>query len=47
MNALGHSDDRWYAALAEQAGRLAHTSNLYHTLPQASREACTAVFLLI
>ncbi len=34
VNVLGHSDARWYAALADQAGRLAHTSNLYHTAPQ-------------
>ncbi|PNH09779.1 Acetylornithine aminotransferase, chloroplastic/mitochondrial [Tetrabaena socialis] len=34
VNALGHSDARWYAALAEQAEKLAHTSNLYHTQPQ-------------
>jgi acetylornithine aminotransferase len=34
VNVLGHSDPRWYAALADQAGRLAHTSNLYHTAPQ-------------
>ena len=34
MNALGHGDERWYKALVEQAGKLAHTSNLYHTLPQ-------------
>jgi hypothetical protein len=34
VNALGHSDDRWYQALCEQAKQLAHTSNLYHTIPQ-------------
>lgn len=34
VNALGHSDKRWYAALTEQAERLAHTSNLYHTAAQ-------------
>ncbi|EFJ52769.1 acetylornithine aminotransferase [Volvox carteri f. nagariensis] len=34
VNALGHSDSRWFAALAEQAQQLAHTSNLYHTQPQ-------------
>lgn len=34
VNALGHSDASWYAALAEQAQKLAHTSNLYHTQPQ-------------
>ena len=34
VNALGHSDKRWYDALTEQAAKLAHTSNLYHTAPQ-------------
>lgn len=34
MNALGHSDPSWYAALSEQAQLLAHTSNLFHTQPQ-------------
>ncbi|KAK9843515.1 hypothetical protein WJX81_006850 [Elliptochloris bilobata] len=34
VNALGHSDARWLAALTEQAGELAHTSNLFHTAPQ-------------
>lgn len=34
VNALGHGDARWLAALTEQAGTLAHTSNLFHTLPQ-------------
>lgn len=34
VNALGHTDPRWLAALQEQAGLLAHTSNLYHTAPQ-------------
>lgn len=34
VNALGHSDSRWSSALVEQAGRLAHTSNLYHTEAQ-------------
>lgn len=34
VNALGHSDPRWYAAIVEQAEKLSHTSNLYHTVPQ-------------
>lgn len=34
VNALGHSDERWLKAVTEQAAILAHTSNLYHTLPQ-------------
>ncbi|GLC41085.1 hypothetical protein PLESTB_000944700 [Pleodorina starrii] len=33
VNALGHTDSQWYAALVEQAAKLAHTSNLYHTEP--------------
>lgn len=39
VNALGHSDSRWFAALVEQAEKLSHTSNLYHTVPQVSRAA--------
>jgi len=34
VTALGHSDEMWAKAVAEQAGRLTHVSNLYHTLPQ-------------
>eukprot|EP00200_Dunaliella_tertiolecta_P010522 CAMPEP_0202368366 /NCGR_PEP_ID=MMETSP1127-20130417/482_1 /ASSEMBLY_ACC=CAM_ASM_000462 /TAXON_ID=3047 /ORGANISM="Dunaliella tertiolecta, Strain CCMP1320" /LENGTH=470 /DNA_ID=CAMNT_0048963775 /DNA_START=18 /DNA_END=1430 /DNA_ORIENTATION=+ len=34
VNALGHSDPRWVAAVTEQAQRLMHTSNLYHTAEQ-------------
>lgn len=34
VTALGHSDEIWANAIAEQAGRLSHVSNLYHTLPQ-------------
>ncbi|KAG2500289.1 hypothetical protein HYH03_001867 [Edaphochlamys debaryana] len=34
VNALGHTDAAWYEALVEQAAKLAHTSNLYHTQPQ-------------
>lgn len=34
VNALGHGDARWRAALEAQAGVLTHTSNLFHTLPQ-------------
>ena len=37
VNALGHSDKRWQATLIEQAGKLAHTSNLYHTSAQVNR----------
>lgn len=35
VNALGYSDPEWAAAVAEQAGRLQHTSNLYYTAPAA------------
>ncbi len=31
---LGHSDPEWAAAVAEQAGKLTHVSNLYYTEPQ-------------
>ncbi|PJF30577.1 MAG: aspartate aminotransferase family protein [Candidatus Thermofonsia Clade 1 bacterium] len=34
VNALGHADAGIAAVLAEQAGKLIHTSNLYYTLPQ-------------
>ncbi len=34
VTALGHSDPEWVAAVSEQAGRLVHVSNLYHTAPQ-------------
>jgi predicted acetylornithine/succinylornithine family transaminase len=33
VNALGHSDPEWVHAVSEQAGRLVHVSNLYHTAP--------------
>jgi acetylornithine aminotransferase len=36
VNALGHGDSRWVAAVTDQAALLTHTSNLYHTEPQAS-----------
>ncbi|KAK9814309.1 hypothetical protein WJX72_003767 [[Myrmecia] bisecta] len=34
VNALGHTDPRWLAAVTEQAGSLAHVSNLFHSVPQ-------------
>jgi len=34
VNCLGHGDARWVAALTAQAPVLAHTSNLFHTVPQ-------------
>ncbi len=36
VNCLGHSDPDWVAAVTEQAGKLCHVSNLYHTEPGAS-----------
>lgn len=37
--ALGHSDPEWLATVREQAGRLVHVSNLYHTQPQTDLAA--------
>ena len=34
VNALGHGDQRWLEAVVEQAERLTHISNLYHSVPQ-------------
>ena len=34
VSALGHADPDWAKAVAEQASKLTHTSNLYHTAPQ-------------
>mmetsp|Transcript_28385 Transcript_28385/g.92700 ORF Transcript_28385/g.92700 Transcript_28385/m.92700 type:complete len:448 (+) Transcript_28385:16-1359(+) len=33
VNALGHSDASWVAAVQEQAAKLTHVSNLFHTEP--------------
>lgn len=38
VNALGHGDARWQAALTSQAAKLSHTSNLFHTVPQVGAE---------
>ena len=35
VTALGHSDPQWVAAVSDQAGKLVHVSNLFHTAPQA------------
>lgn len=35
VDVLGHSHPKWVAAIREQAGRLVHTSNLYHNEHQA------------
>ncbi|KAK3005638.1 hypothetical protein RJ639_017529 [Escallonia herrerae] len=34
VNALGHGDPDWVQAVTEQACRLTHVSNLFHTIPQ-------------
>ena len=36
VNCLGHADEKLAKVIAEQAKTLLHTSNLYHTEPQAS-----------
>ncbi len=36
VTALGHSDPGWVAAVTEQAGRLTHVSNLYHSPPMVA-----------
>lgn len=33
VTALGHADEEWIQAVHDQAGRLVHASNLYHTVP--------------
>ena len=35
VNGLGHNDPVWKQAVTDQAGRIAHASNLYYTAPQA------------
>ncbi|MEJ5199222.1 MAG: aminotransferase class III-fold pyridoxal phosphate-dependent enzyme, partial [Anaerolineae bacterium] len=46
VNALGHADPELVAALTEQAGKLWHVSNLYHTAPHArlARQLCETSF---
>lgn len=34
VSALGHADQEWARAVAQQAGKLTHVSNLYHTAAQ-------------
>jgi predicted acetylornithine/succinylornithine family transaminase len=34
--ALGHGDELWLQAISEQAAKLIHVSNLYHTEPQVA-----------
>ncbi|MCL2707975.1 MAG: acetylornithine/succinylornithine family transaminase [Defluviitaleaceae bacterium] len=33
VNSIGYANPKWVKAVSDQAGLLAHTSNLYHTLP--------------
>ena len=35
VNSVGYADPRWIAAVTEQAGKLAHVSNLFYTEPSA------------
>ena len=46
VNALGHADPEITRVIAEQAGCLIHTCNLYYTEPQAqlARDLCEASF---
>jgi acetylornithine/N-succinyldiaminopimelate aminotransferase len=46
VNALGHAHPDLVAALTEQAGRLWHVSNLYHTAPHArlAEKLCASSF---
>lgn len=46
VNALGHADPEIVAALAEQAGKLWHVSNLFNTAPEArlARQLCESSF---
>lgn len=34
VNALGHSHAGWLETVTQQAGKLTHTSNMFHTQPQ-------------
>ena len=36
VTALGHADPQWLAAVSEQAAKLVHVSNLYHTEPHVA-----------
>lgn len=43
VNALGHGDPDWLRAVTEQAAVLAHTSNVYYTIPQVLIQQCLCV----
>ena len=46
VNALGHGDSTWVQAVSEQAGKLAHVSNLFHSVPQViTTLGCTLLVL--
>lgn len=34
VNALGHGDEDWLRAVAQQAATLTHVSNMYYSIPQ-------------
>ncbi len=36
VTALGHADPQWVAAVSDQAAKLVHVSNLYHTEPHVA-----------
>ncbi|KAG8388249.1 hypothetical protein BUALT_Bualt02G0106100 [Buddleja alternifolia] len=40
VNALGHGDPDWVAAVTHQASVLAHVSNIYYTVPQVELAKC-------
>ncbi len=46
VNALGHADPELVTALTEQAGKLWHVSNLFHTAPHArlAKQLCDTSF---
>jgi len=46
VNILGHSDPVWAEAVSDQATKLAHVSNLFHTVPGAelARRLCEVSF---
>ncbi len=46
VDALGHADPELVAMLTQQAGKLWHTSNLFHTAPQArlAKQLCDTSF---
>jgi len=47
VNALGHGDPDWLRAVTEQAGVLAHVSNVYYTIPQVFIRYCIFALLIL